>query len=150
MLMKYFNLIEFVRKAKDFKKEEQFIRKILGTNSDIRARMDQLQVIKNSLLKRYEEKRRKNQMGSISANNNNLQDNIVAKLPAESMLEKPSELNTSMGLHNSIKPDELYKLINDPQITSLVMDCRKSDEFEASHLIYKNLLNVPEQIIKKG
>lgn len=150
MLMKYFQLIEFVRKAKDFKKEEQFIRKILGKNSDIEARMDQLQGIQSNLRKRYEEKRRNSSIESISANNNKMQNDITATLPEVSMLEMPSELNVSAGSLNSIKPDELYKLINDPQISSLIMDCRKSDEFEASHLICRNLLNVPEQIIKKG
>lgn len=147
-LMKYFQLIEFCQKAKDFKREEQFIRKLLGKNTDIRARMDRLQKIQKSLIERYEEKRC--QMPSIPASNINI-NNVSAPISSENMNENSSETtNKSLVLQKSIECGELYHLMNDANVSMLIMDCRIFDDFEASHLKYQNILNVPENIIKKG
>lgn len=145
-LMKYFALINYLQQAKDFKKEEQFIRKLLGKNTDIKARMDRLQSIQQSLIKRYDEKRRESTTTSsptITPNNNN----VVPPISTGNVNERSSE---PIVHQKSIECDDLYQLMKDPRVSLLVVDCRHSDEFEGSHLKYKNLLNVPEQVIKKG
>lgn len=51
---------------------------------------------------------------------------------------------------NSITCRQLYEFISNPNSSLLILDCRSAEEFEASKLFYKNLLNVPEEIIHKG
>lgn len=146
LLMKYFALINYLKQAKDFKKEEQYIRKLLGKNTDIKARMDRLQLIQQSLIERYEEKRLKNTALSTPTINPN-KNNVLAPIPTAIVNESYVEPRVHQ---KSIECDDLYQLMKDPRVSLLVMDCRHSDEFEGSHLKYKNLLNVPEQVIKKG
>lgn len=151
-LMKYFHLLNYLKQAKDFKREEQFVRKLLGTNTDIRARMDRLQMIQASLTDRYEAKRLSLMPPSVvptndpNVNNNNLK----AQIPSESSTKSPGEIKKSTGHPKSIECSELYQLIHDNTVSTLVMDCRRSNDFEASHLKYQNILNVPEEVIKKG
>lgn len=52
MYMKYFNLIEIVKQAKDFHKIKDKTKKIFGSKQEIYARMDILEKLKDSLLKR--------------------------------------------------------------------------------------------------
>lgn len=50
--MKYFTLINIIRKAKDFHKIKSEQRDLLGTNEEISRRMDILEQIKKNLLRR--------------------------------------------------------------------------------------------------
>lgn len=146
-LMKYFALINYLKQAKDFKKEEKFVRLLLGKNTDIKARMDRLQSIQQSLIERYEEKRRKNTTLSFPKIPNPNKTNVLEPIPTGNINKSTSE---PIVHQKSIECDDLYQLMKDQRVSLLVMDCRHSDEFERSHLKYKNLLNVPEQVIKKG
>lgn len=149
-LMKYFQLITLLKKAKDFKREEQYIRKVLGRNSDITERMDRLRDIQRSLNARYDE-RHVNSMAAIPANNANNNKNVSSgPIPTVNPKDTSSEHNKSMKHSKSIECGELYKLMSDKSVSMLIMDCRLSEDFNASQLKYKNLLNVPEEIIKKG
>lgn len=149
-LMKYFQLVNYLKKAKDFKKEEQYVRKFLGTNTDIRARMDRLQLIQSNLDERYNAECHTKSVIPTNKPNVNKNNNLLAPTPSENATKSPGEIKKSTGHSKSIECGELYQLINDKTVSTLVMDCRLSNDFEASHLKYQNILNVPEEIIKKG
>lgn len=52
LYMKYFNLISICQNQKDLKAHTNLLREFLGTNKDIHARMDVLDKLKSSLIKR--------------------------------------------------------------------------------------------------
>lgn len=149
-LMKYFNLIKLLYGAKDFKREEQYIRKMLGRNSELKARMDRLQAIQQSLEERYE-KRNGNSMPTVTTNNVDTNKSPISdKMGAANANENAIESHKANVPQKSIECEELYRLMKDTSVSLLIMDCRSSDEFNSSHLIFKNILNVPEEIIRKG
>lgn len=50
--MKYFNLISIIQKARDFPKIKTQAREYFGTKDEIMKRMDKLERLKDSLMKR--------------------------------------------------------------------------------------------------
>lgn len=50
--MKYFNLVQLVRKAKDYEKNRGQVRELLGSNDNMTSRMDRLSDLKTTLKKR--------------------------------------------------------------------------------------------------
>lgn len=76
---------------------------------------------------------------------------ISQKLPPSSGFEnKVGKVQVIQSHENSITCRQLYEFISNPNTSLLILDCRSAEEFEASKLLYKNLLNVPEEIIHKG
>lgn len=121
--MKYLNLLTQVRKHPDFPKERKFVSDKLGTNVTHTKIMDRLQVLKESLNIRYEEK------------------NIKCPIEIEVVPKKEERI--------SIDCTTLSVMIRD-KAKIRIMDCRPRDEYEASQIDYTCMINVPEDIIHVG
>lgn len=137
--MKYFGLLNFIKSSTDYAKEKDFVRKLLGPNDNVKAYMDVVATIQKSLSDRYEEKKSKNE-NRIVTNENNKRE----KSPEQ------EELDTTTGQQRTIECSELFALISDPSVSMLIMDCRPAEEFAASRILFKSLLNVPDSIICRG
>lgn len=68
-------------------------------------------------------------------------------VPSHDVEMRPLETNASTTVINCKK---LYDFVTDRSVSMLIMDCRPANEYEASHLTYKECVNIPEEIIKKG
>lgn len=63
--------------------------------------------------------------------------------------EVKAEPNTPASMF--INCGELYdKIRNSTPTTLLLIDCRRSDEFAGSRIIYQNLIHIPGESIKPG
>lgn len=121
--MKYLNLLTQIKKQPDFQKERKHVSNTLGTNVTQTKIMDRLQLLKDSLLLRYEEKN--------------------AKCPIEiEVVPKKEE-------RNSIDCTTLSGMIRD-KTKIIIMDCRPRDQYEESKIDYNFMINVPEDIIHVG
>ena len=56
----------------------------------------------------------------------------------------------SVGNDGSITPEELYRLFQDSDKSVLVLDARSTEQFEASHMMYKMCASIPDSAIKPG
>ncbi|XP_031626737.1 ubiquitin carboxyl-terminal hydrolase 8 [Contarinia nasturtii] len=136
MYMKYFTLIEIIRKKTDLSKHKNEKRQYLGTKQEIDSHMDLLEKLKRNLVERYTERREK----------------FVAK-------QKQAELNKENIKTNAVVPKpvskfilitDLFKLMKETNQKILLIDCRSINEFEASKIRYDNLINIPGEAILKG
>lgn len=50
----------------------------------------------------------------------------------------------------TIDVHDFLRLIMDPQVGVLVLDCRPSDDFQESHINVFRCLNIPAEIVKPG
>lgn len=121
--MKYLNLLTQIKKQPDFPKERKYVTDKLGTNLAQTKIMDRLQILKDSLLVRYEEK------------------NIKFPIEVEIVPKKEER--------SSIDCTTLSAMIRD-KTKILIMDCRPRDEYEESKIDYNFMINVPEEIIHVG
>ncbi|XP_055300839.1 ubiquitin carboxyl-terminal hydrolase 8 [Sitodiplosis mosellana] len=137
MYMKYFALIEIIRNAKDFSKVKGAVKELLGGNKDIFARMDLLEELKDSLLKRYAERKKLFEAAQHKAEQEKkmVTANETASVPVTKFL-------SCTNLYNIIK--------NTEQHTLLLIDCRSSDDFLGSQIRYQNSINIPGDTIKHG
>lgn len=129
--MKYFGLINLVKKHKDFEKNKSNLTRTLGPNREIMCRMDELAAIKESLISRYKAKLKES----------------VAKIP--DAIEEMS-CDEPVASKPSIQCRELFDLIRDPNEKIIIIDCRGKEEYLASRLEFKNLFNIPAEHIRKG
>ncbi|XP_017057189.1 ubiquitin carboxyl-terminal hydrolase 8 isoform X1 [Drosophila ficusphila] len=135
--MKYFNMLTAIRKKSDYASHKTTVRQMLGDTESNRRIMDTLEMIINSLRQRYAQQRQPlEQIGSELVSN--------GRAIAESPTTQPTDF-ARLGL---ISCQELYRRMQEKSV--LVMDCRPSADYEASHLTYYCAFNVPEELITLG
>lgn len=134
--MKYLSLIEIIRKHHDYAKEKNNIKNYLS-KSDVTEAIDVTEQLHKSLSKRYE-------VLNVNQTNNRLKtpleitEDLVANLPTV-----PTE-----DFRAFLTPKELFEEMKTKEI--LVVDCRSSDDFQNSKLVYQHYVNIPEEIIYPG
>ncbi|XP_060647258.1 ubiquitin carboxyl-terminal hydrolase 8 isoform X1 [Drosophila nasuta] len=139
--VKYFNMLSIIRKRPDYSKNKSEVHKILGDNTDNRNAMDKLEIIYKSLSIRYKElETSKSRISSsnLSTSAQSISNDVINSLSAP-------EAYTKLGI---ISCEELYKRMQQKSV--LVMDCRSSADYDASHLNYYCSFNVPEELITPG
>ncbi|XP_049284011.1 ubiquitin carboxyl-terminal hydrolase 8 isoform X1 [Anopheles funestus] len=144
--MKLMNLVQVIRKNKDYARKKETVTKLLGTQSDFNRIFEKLQKLKESLEHRYQERaRQKGQtippktidLGQEKSNGSVVGKDIDTIIPAT-------------GHKQTVTAMELHGMINDCRISMLIMDCRPVKDFVASHLRYSYLVNVPEHLLVAG
>lgn len=133
--MKYFNLIEIIRKKKDFDKIKIKQREYFGTKDEIMRRMDILGDLKKSLQKRYDTRE---------------QQEIKNKFTVENKENFSTNVTPNVSDSKFIDCLELHKRISEAKEKILLLDCRPKSDFESSKIKFNNCINIPENIIKNG
>lgn len=162
--MKYFNLMTTIRKLKDFDKIRKDQRLLFGTNQDIHKRLDVLEKINVSLKTRYilikikvkcnkmfVQKLKISHITSFRYGEKEKLLHAQKALEEESIKSKNAYATAATArTNNFILVTQLYKQINDAKDAILLLDCRCSDDFEASKISFGNLINIREDIIREG
>ncbi|KAH8359256.1 hypothetical protein KR093_005342 [Drosophila rubida] len=138
--MKYFNMLSFIHKKPDYTQYKVTVQDMLGDNAANRRTMDKLEIITDSLSKRYEKLQ-----PSTAVENSNINSEQISLPVAVNSSLSPSEEYARLGV---ISCEELYKRMQQQSV--LVMDCRSSVDYANSHLSYQWAFNVPEEIITPG
>ncbi|XP_053668745.1 ubiquitin carboxyl-terminal hydrolase 8 [Anopheles marshallii] len=144
--MKLMNLVQVIRKNKDYARKKETVTKLLGTQTEFNRIFEKLQKLKESLENRYKERARQKGLTTLpravdlerESNNGSLGGKDVGTIIPVS------------GHKQTVTAMELHGMINDCRISMLIMDCRPVKDFDASHLRYSFLVNVPEHLLVAG
>lgn len=138
--MRYFNLIDFIRKMPDYASNKQQVAKSLGHHKQLSDVLDKTEALSNSLKKRYSELSEKNQSMQNEANAQMVGNNHG----------NGEDMDVSMEEETGLSATELFKAMKDPKTSLLIMDCRPKADFASSRLNYQYCINIPAEIILPG
>ncbi|XP_063782063.1 ubiquitin carboxyl-terminal hydrolase 8 isoform X2 [Pseudophryne corroboree] len=161
--MKFLSVFELVKKRPDYKQNQDYFKSLLGPSTILKS-IEEAEKLSNSLKNRYEEaevrkrleerdkeeeqKKREEKAipkeipEDISAQSDNLTVN------GEKRQSLPKKEVSSNVLHGSINPVRLFAMMNNPDINVIIMDARKTNDFEESHI--ESSINVAEEAISPG
>ncbi|XP_065285688.1 ubiquitin carboxyl-terminal hydrolase 8-like [Dermacentor albipictus] len=165
LYMRYFSMVDYIRKHKDYKMAKDTYDKLLKLEQCIRV-MDTLEEQKKSLQKRYailkdakeaEAKERKAEEAAAelmrkpapppqppepTSNQlpSNGSDSSVTKLPADVIKPPVTQLSSF----------KLLDMLQDKDTNVLIMDARPRQDFLDSHLKSSDCINIPEEVLKPG
>lgn len=137
LYMKYFGIIESIRKHSDYIKRKQYYCDLYESNLllDSKGAMDQTEKLNKSLKKRYEQLKMRTEYQKYHEETNTSYNEISIE----------PDTNYSK---TSIDRQELFNMIQRQNI--LILDCRPQCDFLESRIKYKYCMNVPESICAKG
>lgn len=148
---RFFNVINFIRNTSDYKVDSKFYNAMMNKKKAVNA-IDQMTVLKESLLQRYNELNDIESRPPSGGERGSNSFREAARIQSPSDTRTPSPLPAKSAYTVSIDVHEFVRLIKDPQVGVLVMDCRPREEFDASHIEPEHVLslNVSEEIVKPG
>uniref|UniRef100_A0A182JNI4 USP8_dimer domain-containing protein n=1 Tax=Anopheles christyi TaxID=43041 RepID=A0A182JNI4_9DIPT len=145
--MRLMNLVQVIRKNKDYARKKETITRLVGTQSDFIRIFEKLNKLKTSLEARYEERARQKGGAATLSRTVELERESNGRQPAGKDAVTVMQI---AGQKQTVTATELHALINDSRISMLIMDCRPVKDYEASHLRYAYLVNVPEDLLVAG
>lgn len=134
LYMKYFGIIEQVRKHPEYIRNKTYFANLFQSSIYTNMAMDQTEKLSKNLTKRYELLREAEEYEKY-AEETDISDNELME----------SDTNFPK---TSITCEELFQMINSQNI--LILDCRPKDDFLQSSCKYNYCMNVPESICVKG
>lgn len=168
MYFRYFELVQHIRKHKDYKKDKDTYDKLIMLDQCTRV-MAALEKLKESLIKRYslmreskeaEMKEQKAAEEAYAAQSRKAPDskssgveskssgpstNSVGGVPAV-----PLAAGTVAPAKTLITSFELYDFLQDQSLNLLILDARPRDDYLESHLKHSHCISVPEEILQPG
>ncbi|XP_033165064.1 ubiquitin carboxyl-terminal hydrolase 8 [Drosophila mauritiana] len=135
--MKYFNMLTAIHQKSDYASHKTTVRQMLGDTESNRRIMDTLEKIIHSLRHRYAQQHQAPEPIAPDLVSN-------GRAGVDSPITQPTQY-ARLGL---ITCQDLYRRMQEKSV--LVMDCRPSADYEASHLTYYCAFNVPEELITPG
>ncbi|XP_053690656.1 ubiquitin carboxyl-terminal hydrolase 8 [Sabethes cyaneus] len=130
--MKFLNLLETIKKSKEYPEKKSQIQSIIGTNAQITQIFDKLEKLNDSLKRRY-----------TSLNTEREREMNKAR-------DRRDNISTIISVKHSIDAKELFDMINDRKLSVLIMDCRSDEDFQKSRIKYDHVVNVPDQLLVAG
>lgn len=132
---RYLNILIQLQKRNDYFKQKKYICESLGGNSEQNRIMNKVENLKETLLKRYEEK-------NFLKDPNHTLTESQATLPVP-MLE-PKETR------HSISCSQLFEMMEHESSRFLILDCRPKEDFQESSINFQYTCNVPENLCSLG
>lgn len=128
--MKYLNIMNIIKKHPEYENNKRAISEALGAYKDIEVVYEKLEKLNKSLYRRYEEQNKRETTKCRS-----LQDNVGPLILQEK---------------HRITPKELFEMIQNNQLSMLIIDCRSEEDFESSQIKYEYVVNVPDNLLVAG
>ncbi|KAH6930136.1 hypothetical protein HPB50_010398 [Hyalomma asiaticum] len=167
LYMRYFSMVDYIRKHKDYKKAKDTYDQLIMLDQCARV-MDTLEQQKKSLQKRYailkdareaEAKERKAEEAAAEL----MHKPAPPPQPPEPASSPPSSGGSDISLTkipavpDVIKPVttqlssfKLLDMLQDRDTKLLIMDARPRQDFLDSHLKSSDCVNIPEEVLKPG
>ncbi|XP_073424601.1 ubiquitin carboxyl-terminal hydrolase 8 [Dendrobates tinctorius] len=160
LYMKFLFVFDLVKKRSDFKQNQDYFKSLLGPTTILKS-IEEAEKLSKSLKNRYEEaevrkrleerdkEEQKKQEGQcfskevpdISPQSDNISGDKKQLLPMK------NEVSSNVP-NGSITPVKLFAMMKDPDINVVIMDARRSIDFEESHI--NSSINIPEEAICPG
>ncbi|XP_037358359.1 ubiquitin carboxyl-terminal hydrolase 8 [Talpa occidentalis] len=168
LYMKYVTVYNLIKNRSDFKQQQDYVHSMLGP-SNIKKAIEEAERLSESLKLRYEEAEvRKKLEEKDRQEEEQLQKQkrqeagreeggTSAKSSLENVLDSKDKTQKVNGEKNeknettekgAITAEELYTMMMDKNITLIIMDARRMQDYQHSHIL--NSLSVPEEAISPG
>uniref|UniRef100_A0A1E1XHB2 ubiquitinyl hydrolase 1 n=1 Tax=Amblyomma aureolatum TaxID=187763 RepID=A0A1E1XHB2_9ACAR len=161
LYMRYFSMVEFIRKHKDYSKTKASFDQLMMVDHCARV-MDTLEQQKRSLQKRYailkdakeaeaKEKKAEEEAAAVAAEQ--------TQRPTTQQPEpaRPQPVNTvepapaaTTPVTTQLSAFKLLEMLQDNDTKVLVMDARPRQDFLLSHLKSADCISIPEEVLKPG
>ncbi|XP_053387107.1 ubiquitin carboxyl-terminal hydrolase 8-like [Mercenaria mercenaria] len=160
LFMKYFNVVTFLKKTADYKKQKAYYDDLLGTKNLLTS-IDKAEVLSGSLKERYDQLEAEHvasKLSSLDTVEKKVEDKVEVdakhsdkqpQIKTDDKEPKPEEpvKKTSPGV---ISCSTLFDLFEDRDAQVIIMDVRPMEEFQETRINHKNIINVPAEAIKPG
>ncbi|XP_053810516.1 ubiquitin carboxyl-terminal hydrolase 8 isoform X3 [Vidua chalybeata] len=167
LYMKYVAVYNLIRKRPDFKQQQDYFHSILGP-TNLKKALDEAEILSDSLKLRYEEAEVRKKLeerdrqelqkkqdpkddGKSSAKNSS-ESAVDSKGKSQRINgETKHSLETkdqSDSLSGAVTPEKLFAMMSDKNIELLIMDARKSKDYQESCI--PKSISVPEEAIHPG
>nr|XP_054498398.1 ubiquitin carboxyl-terminal hydrolase 8 isoform X3 [Agelaius phoeniceus] len=167
LYMKYVAVYNLIRKRPDFRQQQDYFHSILGP-TNLKKALDEAEILSDSLKLRYEEaevrkkleerdrqelqkKQEPKDDGKSSAKNSS-ESAVDSKGKSQRIngetkhsLERKDQ---SDSLSGAVTPERLFAMMSDKNIELLIMDARKSKDYQESCI--PKSISVPEEAIHPG
>ncbi|XP_045678668.1 ubiquitin carboxyl-terminal hydrolase 8 isoform X4 [Phyllostomus hastatus] len=168
LYMKYVTVYNLIKKRPDFKEQQDYIHSMLGP-ANIKKAIEEAERLSESLKLRYEEakirkkleekdRQEKEQLQRQKRQEAGREDgDTSAKSSLENVLDSKDKTQKVNGEKNeknettekgSITAKELYTMMMDENISLIIMDARRMQDYQDSHI--SNSHSVPEEAISPG
>ncbi|KAF6352755.1 ubiquitin specific peptidase 8 [Rhinolophus ferrumequinum] len=168
LYMKYVTVYNLIKKRPDFKQQQDYFHSMLGP-ANIKKAIEEAERLSESLKLRYEEaevrkkleekdrqeeeqrqKQKRQEAGREDGGTSakgSLENVLDSKDKTQKINGEKNEKNesTEKGL---ITAKELYTMMMDEKISLIIMDARRSQDYQDSHIL--NSLSVPEEAVSPG
>ncbi|XP_069481068.1 ubiquitin carboxyl-terminal hydrolase 8 isoform X2 [Ambystoma mexicanum] len=167
--MKYLSVLNLIKIRPDFKHYQEFF-----GPSTVKKALEEAEKLSASLKNRYEEAEVRKKLEERERLEEELQkkqqsekhdasvltikrseDALHSKLKSQKINEEKKDLTQKVNLnnassisHGSITAEKLFGMLKDENIHIVMMDARKFDDFQESHI--KGSVSIPEEAIKPG
>ncbi|KAM4037122.1 LOW QUALITY PROTEIN: ubiquitin carboxyl-terminal hydrolase 8 [Anomaloglossus baeobatrachus] len=159
LYMKFLFVFELVKKRSDFKQNQDYFKSLLGPSTILKS-IEEAETLSKSLKNRYEEAEVRKRLEE--RDQEELKKKQGQSLPKEVSEVSPQTDNisgdkkqlipknevSSIVPNGSITPEKLFVMMKDPDINVVIMDARRSMDFEESHII--SAINIPEEAVCPG
>jgi ubiquitin C-terminal hydrolase len=165
--MKYFNVVQAIRKLAEYKKNKQFYDDMIG-NKNLMTAIQKAEELSASLKSRYEEREavevssKLSQLTTTAAAAADCKDDIVDSCqPASVSVDKPPADGVVIATENDrvksfidstggITVNKLYQLLQTGEVSVIIMDVRSRSDFVLSHMKTMDCISVPAESLKPG
>ncbi|XP_034516880.1 ubiquitin carboxyl-terminal hydrolase 8 isoform X2 [Ailuropoda melanoleuca] len=168
LYMKYVTVYNLIKKRPDFKQQQDYFHSILGL-ANIKKAIEEAERLSESLKLRYEEaevrkkleekdrqeeeqlqKQKRQEAGredSGTSPKSSLENVMDSRDKTQKINGEKSEKNETTE-KGTITAKELYTMMMDENISLIIMDARRMQDYQDSHI--SNSLSVPEEAISPG
>ncbi|KAM5171304.1 ubiquitin carboxyl-terminal hydrolase 8 isoform 2-T2 [Mantella aurantiaca] len=163
--MKFLFVFDLIKKRPDYKQNQDYFKALIGPSSIVKA-VEEAEKLSNSLKNRYEEAEVRKRLEELDKeeeqrrkNANLFPKETPVNVDKKDLMPKKKTSSDGMNLnspgfcsikvpHGSISPEKLFAMMKNSDINVIIMDARKANDFEESHI--QRSISVPEEAISPG
>ncbi|XP_077997082.1 ubiquitin carboxyl-terminal hydrolase 8-like [Glandiceps talaboti] len=145
--MKYLNIVTQVNKTKEYKADKKFFDSLLGKSHLVKA-ITKAEELSSTLGQRYADLEPPN----IETKQQEAKEDEEIKQDEDVTSTEENNTECIASTTGELTAQMLYRMIEGEDTTVLIMDIRPVEQYQASHLKYKqvNCINIPAPIVKPG
>lgn len=159
LYMKFLCVFDLVKKRQDFKQNQDYYKSLLGTSTILKS-IEEAEKLSKSLKNRYEEAEVRKRLEERDKEEQKKKEEQSLPKEVPEVPQQPDNINgdkkelfpknstPSNVLNGSITPEKLFAMMKDPEINVIIMDTRRTKDFEESHI--HSSINVSEEAISPG
>ncbi|XP_052786625.1 ubiquitin carboxyl-terminal hydrolase 8-like [Mya arenaria] len=162
LFMKYFNVVTYLKKTSDYRKEKTYYDNLLGSKNLLSA-IDNAEQLSGSLKERFDLIEAESVAEKLSSLDKSQDDSGKTKIPGgkgnDVKIDEPQETAKTKPEPTPPAPQsepgkvtcaQLYTMLQDRDTQMILMDVRPMEDFQDSRINHKAIINVPAGAIKPG